>query len=231
MAQLIDIRKVTITQRSLTAQVGIGETAPLFTVDDPAGTGLIANLIPELANHACYGDGGEKFGDVMDNTELAHLLEHVTVEVLARTNRAGSVSAGQTRTVSEANRTYELRFACPDDVLVAGALSSAAWIVEWAYTGGGDPAPDIDAIAKGLVTLIDGLGAKPEEPAADPDATIFSAPLIVDAPEPEPEPEPEHDLADGLLIAPEDVVEPDAAPAPEPQEPQQDVLVLPHFDL
>ena len=240
MAQLIDIRKVTISPRSLTAEVRVDDDAPLFTSDDPAGTELVADLIPELANHACFGDGGETFGDVMGDTELAHLLEHVTVELLARTNLAGAVSAGQTRAIEGDDRAFELRFACPDDVLVAGALSSASWIIEWAYNGGGDPAPDVDAIAKGLVALVEGLAPKPEVAApepeeADPNATIATAPLVVDEPEdealpePEPEPEAEPELADGLLIAPEDVVEPDAEP--EPEEDQQDVLVLPHFDI
>lgn len=186
MAQLIDLKKVTINPRSLIAEVRIADDAPLYTGDDPEGTDLIANLIPELIDHACYGDGAATFGEVLGDTELAHLLEHVTVELLARTNRAGSISAGQTREVSKYERIYELRFACPDDVLVAGALSSALWIIDWAYNGGGSPEPDIDAIANGLVALVDNLesepvaeeGAAEEEPAFDAGATIVAAPIV-----------------------------------------------------
>ena len=103
---------------------------------------------------------------------MAHLLEHVTVELLARTNIAGDITSGRTAEVGE--RTYVIRLDCPDDVLVIGALSSAEWVLEWAYNGGGDPVPDIDAIASGLVSLVQSLGddsddgdgqsAEPEEP-------------------------------------------------------------------
>lgn len=200
VAQLIDIRNVTISQRALTAQVRIADDAPLFTGDDPEGTGRIADLMPQILDHACYGDGGETFGEVLDDTELAHLLEHVTVELLARTKRAGVVSAGQTREIDAAERGYELRLACPDDVLVAGALSSAAWIVEWAYCGGGDPEPDIDAIASGLVALVDGLDARdgraeesgqPSKPSFDEDATLAVSPSALE------------EAADGISREPE----------------------------
>lgn len=198
VAQLIDIRNVTIGRRALTAQVRIADDAPLFTGDDPAGTGRIADLMPQILDHACYGDGGETFGEVLDDTELAHLLEHVTVELLVRTKRAGAVSAGQTRAIDAAERSYELRLACPDDVLVAGALSSAVWIVDWAYCGGSDPEPDIDAIASGLVALVDGLGARDgraeesEQPAFDEDATVAVPPSALE------------EAADGISQEPEE---------------------------
>ena len=233
MAQLIDIKKVSISPRALTATVRIDDAAPLFTDDDPAGTDLIANLIPELSDHACFGDGAQTFGEVMGNTELAHLLEHITVELLARTNRAGSISAGQTRELDAAERTFELRFACPDDVLVAGALSSASWVIDWAYNGGGDPEPDVDAIAQGLAALVDGLTKQPEQDAApapapeDPDATIFSAPVIEDDASDTAEPAPEE--ASSIP----DVEEPEAEAAPEAagEDEQSDVLTLPKIDI
>ena len=97
----------------------------------------------------------------MGDTELAHLLEHVTVELLAQTDAAGDVMGGQTVEIGE--RTYKITLACPDDVLVAGALSSAVWILQWAYSGGGEPEPDVEAIASGLVDLVDSLGDSSDE--------------------------------------------------------------------
>lgn len=129
----------------------------------------------------CLGDAAPHFGEVVEDTELAHLLEHVTVELLARTDAAGDVASGQTVEVGE--RMYQLTFACPDDVLVTGALSSAVWVLQWAYSGGGDPEPDIDATAQGLVDLVASLG---DEGAAeeDPD-TPAAADESVSAPEQE----------------------------------------------
>ena len=53
----------------------------------------------------------------------------------------------------------------------SAALSSAVWVLEWAYNGGGDPVPDIDGIVAGLVGLVgyvDNAPAQAEEPAEEP---------------------------------------------------------------
>ena len=197
MAQLFDIKRVAVGPRNFEAEVELAPSAPLMTSDDPDGTLLVLELLPELENHLCLGDSSASFGEVVADTELAHLLEHVTVELLARTDRAGDVSSGQTAGLGE--RLYKITLACPDDVLVAGALSSAAWILQWAYAGGGDPRPDVDAIASGLVALIDSL-----EPVAEEGESDVA-----------PEPEPVSDVAEEA----EPPVEPEAAPevAPEPE--------------
>lgn len=155
MAQLFDIRKVTVGPRNLEAVVEVAPSAPLMTSDDAEGTGRVLSLMPELADHVCLGDSAPRFGDVIEDTELAHLLEHVTVELLARTDIAGDILSGQTVELGE--RLYKITLVCPDDVLVAGALSSAVWILQWAYSGGGDPQPDVEAIAGGLVGLVESL--------------------------------------------------------------------------
>lgn len=223
MAQLFDIRKVTVGPRNLEAVVELAPTAPLMTSDDPAGTELVCNLMPDLADHVCLGDSAPRFGDVIANTELAHLLEHVTVELLARTDVAGDVSSGQT--VELAERVYQITLACPDDVLVAGALSSAVWILQWAYSGGGEPEPDVEAIASGLVGLVqsldvpsDGQDQEPEQaaPAASdqrPEDSLASGESFEQTYAPEPVPEyPAPDSAESVT---EFVVE-SVADEPEP---------------
>ncbi len=159
MAQLFDIKKVVVGPRKLTATVVVAPSAPLRTVEDLEATTRVWQLMPQLRDHVCLGDAADNFGDVMGDTELAHLLEHVTVELLARTNIAGDITSGQTAEVAE--RTYEISLTCTDDVLVTGALSSAAWIMQWAFAGGGEPSPDVDAIAAGLVDLVSGLDDSP----------------------------------------------------------------------
>ena len=181
MAQLFDIKRVTVGPRNLEAEVEISPSAPLMTSDDPEGTERVLALIPELEGHLCLGDASSSFGEVVANTELAHLLEHVTVELLARTDRAGDVSSGQTVGLGE--RLYKITLACPDDVLVAGALSSAVWILQWAYAGGGEPRPDVAAIAEGLVALVASLD-RDAEPAQEPEGDV--APDHGDAPAAEP---------------------------------------------
>lgn len=160
MAQLFDIKKITIGPRNLDAIVELAANAPVMTSEDLEGTTRVWQVMPALRDHVCLGDASGSFGEVMGDTELAHLLEHVTVELLARTDIAGDITCGQTAQVGE--RTYRITLACPDDVLVVGALSSAVWVMQWAFSGGGDPEPDADAIASGLVGLVEELDA-PED--------------------------------------------------------------------
>ena len=119
------------------------------------------------------GDADARFGLVANDTEVAHLLEHVTVELLALTNLAGDVSSGKTSLVDSRRGLYEIILACPDDVLVAASLSSAVWLLNWAYGNQDDADPDINAIVSGLVALIQSLdGEKTDELAdsAEPEA-------------------------------------------------------------
>lgn len=183
MAQLFDIRKVTVGPRSLTAVVELQQGAPRLTSEDAEGTERMLALLPELSGHVCLGDSAPHFGEVIANTELAHLLEHVSVELLARTNAAGDITTG--RTVQTGERTYEIELSCSDDVLVAGALSSAVWIMQWAYSGGGDPSPDVDAIASGLVDLVASLPVVEPQPEAAPKPAPAPAAEPVAAAEPE----------------------------------------------
>lgn len=164
MAQIIDIRRVEVGPRSLTARVRVTTTAPLFTSEDLPGTARVYRLMPHIIEHACLGDASETFKDVMGDTEIAHLLEHVTVELLAQSDIAGDISCGRTYEVEGERRTYDVEIDCPDDVLVAGALSSAVWILQWAYSGGTDPEPDVEATVQGLVGLVETL-PEPEDKA------------------------------------------------------------------
>lgn len=157
MAQLIDIIRVVVDPEYLTATVCVSPDAPLMTSEDLEGTTRVYNLLPTIIDHACVGDAGSTFKDCMGDTELAHLLEHVTVELLARTNMVEDVVAGRTWRELAYDRTYSIQLDCVDDVLVAGALSSAVWIISWAFSGGAGPVPDVEATVSGLVQLVQSL--------------------------------------------------------------------------
>ncbi len=163
MAQVIEIQRVEVGPEYLTARVRVADDAPLMTSGDLRATTLVYNLLPHIVDHVCLGDAGETFKDCMGATELAHLLEHMTVELLAQTDIAGDITSGKTYPVADDPRAFEIQLSCKDDVLTAAALASAVWIVDWAFTGGGDPAPDVAAIVDGLCRLVDSLGTEPAE--------------------------------------------------------------------
>lgn len=221
MAQLFDIKKVTVGPKNLEAIVELAANAPVMTSEDLEGTTRVWKVMPELRDHVCLGDESGTFGDVMGDTELAHLLEHVTVELLARTDVAGDIACGQTSEVGE--RTYKIVLKCIDDVLVVGALSSAAWIMQWAFSGGGEPVPDVDAIAKGLVELVGSLPEveekdEPQEPATEPEPVEEQeAPSEVAAEDEVPEPEPAVPVIDEAEVDAIMAAEPPAVPEVEPE--------------
>lgn len=207
MAQLIDIRRVAVAPKHFTARVTIANGGPLMTDEDLVGTTHVYNLLPQIVDHACLGDSGETFRDVMGSTEVAHLLEHVTIELMARTGLGGDVSCGRTWEVTGEPRTYDVQLACPDDVLVASALSSAAWILQWAYSGGADPKPDVEAIVSGIRDLVENAeqiaereAARDAEAAESADASAGDAaedpePTAEQGDEPQADPVPDEDEA------------------------------------
>lgn len=171
MAELIDIQKVVVGPQYLTATVQVADDAPRRTSEDLEGTTRIYNLMPTIIGQACVGDVGATFRDVMGDTELPHLMEHVAIELISRTNIADRITTGRTWPIDQDKGLYSIQLTCVDDVLVAGALSSAAWIIDWAFTGGVGPEPDIDATVDGLTGLVARLnGEEPEEPADYDDA-------------------------------------------------------------
>lgn len=166
-SSVISLKKVAIDAKKFVATIELSPKAPLMTCDDLEATTRIYNLFPAIINHVCMGDASDTFKDVMGNTELAHLLEHVCVELLAQTNLAGDISAGKTFIAQEDTRTYTLEFICNDDVLVTAAFSSAIWIMNWAFGGARGTKPNVEAIVSGLCALIDSL---PSELGLPPEA-------------------------------------------------------------
>lgn len=177
MAQLISIKKVVVGPKNLTATVEFSAKAPRLTSENAEATERVLKLLPGLSEHLCLGDADARFGLVAKDTEVAHLLEHVTVELLALTNLAGDVSSGKTSLVDSQRGLYEIILACPDDVLVAASLSSAVWLLNWAYGNQEDADPDINAIVSGLVALIQSLdGEKTDELADSAEPEVDAAP-------------------------------------------------------
>lgn len=184
MAQLISIKKVVVGPKNLTATVEFSAKAPRLTSENAEATERVLELLSGLSEHLCLGDADARFGLVANDTEVAHLLEHVTVELLALTNLAGDVSSGKTSLVDSRRGLYEIILACPDDVLVAASLSSAVWLLNWAYGNQDEADPDINAIVSGLVALIQSLdGEKTDELAdsAEPEADAALQVESVDA--------------------------------------------------
>ncbi len=182
MASLFNIMKITVDDTKARARVLVNPGMPLMTSEDIEATARVYYLAPAIAQHACFGDAGEKFQDCMGDTELAHLLEHLTVEIMNETGLAGDISSGRTRSVAEDPRLFEIELSCPDDALTIGALSSASFMMEWAFLHPDVTAPDFAGTVEALRQLVlslrgesepdDGTGAEGIEAEAESDAEL-----------------------------------------------------------
>ena len=173
MAGLFNILKVTVSEDKICAHVLVNPGMPLMTSEDIEATARVYYLVPAIAKHLCLGDSGREFQDCMGQTELCHLLEHVTVELMNETGLAGSISCGRTRVSEHDERVFEIELSCPDDALAIGALSSATFMMDWAYLHADQPAPDVDGTVAGLRNLV--LGMRAEAEGKDPHEAVAAA--------------------------------------------------------
>lgn len=173
MAGLFNILKVTVSEDKICAHVLVNPGMPLMTSEDIEATARVYYLVPAIAKHLCLGDSGREFQDCMGQTELCHLLEHVTVELMNETGLAGSISCGRTRVSEHDERVFEVELSCPDDALAIGALSSATFMMDWAYLHADQPAPDVEGTVAGLRNLV--LGMRAEAEGKDPHEAIAAA--------------------------------------------------------
>ncbi len=166
---LFNIMKITVGEDALRARVLVNPGMPLRTAEDIEATARVYYLAPAIAKHVCLGDTGAAFQDCMGDTEVAHLLEHLTVEIMNQTGLAGAISCGRTHAVPEDPRLFDIELSCPDDALTVGALSSAAFMMQWAFVHPEAPAPDVPGTVEALRQLVLSLrgtaegGANPAE--------------------------------------------------------------------
>lgn len=217
MAGLFNILKVTVSEDKICAHVLVNPGMPLMTSEDIEATARVYYLVPAIAKHLCLGDSGREFQDCMGQTELCHLLEHVTVELMNETGLAGSISCGRTRVSEHDERVFEVELSCPDDALAIGALSSATFMMDWAYLHADQPAPDVDGTVAGLRNLV--LSMRAEAEGKDPHEAIAAANA-----EGEPGNASEGEAPAEAAVEPAD--EASAEAASEPAEPQG----VPSFD-
>lgn len=223
MAGLFNILKVTVSEDKICAHVLVNPGMPLMTSEDIEATARVYYLVPAIAKHLCLGDSGREFQDCMGQTELCHLLEHVTVELMNETGLAGSISCGRTRVSEHDERVFEVELSCPDDALAIGALSSATFMMDWAYLHADQPAPDVDGTVAGLRNLV--LGMRAEAEGKDPHEAVAAANAEGEAGD-----ATEGEAPAEAAVEPVDEASAEAASEPEPEPEPAEPQGVPSFD-
>lgn len=140
--------------------VGPGELEAVVRVDPgllrtscaPRAATRVRELMPGLARHTCDNDRGTSFMVEIEDTETAHLLEHVACEFMAL---AGSPRSLRGSTAWDFTRdgagTFRIALQFDNDLVAIGALKHAADVVRWAMSDVGER-PDVERLAADLRT-------------------------------------------------------------------------------
>ena len=176
MSEFIHIKEVAIEPKSITATIEVADNMPLNTSEDIQATARVYNLLPQITEHACMGEGTETFRDAMGNTSVAHLFEHVAVELMSLTEPDEDITCGRTWVDEDDDHVFHVQLGCTNDLLGCGALSSAAWIMHWAFADPEAPEPNIDGIVKGLIALPEVYNEKKKANTSEEEAVLSQIP-------------------------------------------------------
>jgi len=140
------IRSVTVGPDAIEAHVVFTAGQPLRTSEVPGASERVLSLLPGLRGHRCHNGRGATFADELEDTELAHLLEHAALEIMAV---SGSPDTLRGRTSwdfrADGEGVFRVRLEYDDDLVALGALDVAGALVRWLLGGG--QAPDVAAEA------------------------------------------------------------------------------------
>ena len=142
----IEIRRMRVRSGALDLEVGLA----LDTLHVDAGQAeRILGLLPNLARHVCVnGRSGGCFGDEIVGTELAHLLEHVIIELQGKASPRARELASVTAPRGYALMRTTVSFA--NDFVALGAMNCALEIIDWSLDPDSREAPDVD----GMIALL-----------------------------------------------------------------------------
>lgn len=138
------IRSVAVGLDTVEALVEFDPRAPLRTSELAGAAERTLSLLPGLRGHRCDNGRFATFADELADTELAHLLEHSALELMAL---AGSPDTLRGRTswdfLRDGDGVFRVSLQYDDDLVALGALRVAGEIVGWLE--GGSEAPDVAA--------------------------------------------------------------------------------------
>ena len=129
----VSLVSVAATDGQLDAIVRV--TGPLRTSAYPGFRDRALALLPTLASHTCQNDDGRSAAEELADTELAHALEHVALDLLRRAGVRGTLT-GETLWDFERDGAgvFRVRLDGADAMPAEAAIDSAAEFLGW-FTG------------------------------------------------------------------------------------------------
>lgn len=143
------VTSTNIAPQLLEASLVFDPGEPLRTSEVPGLAAAVLEVLPGLKGHRCRNGAALGFAEELEDTELAHLVEHATLEVMAM---AGSPETLRGATswdfVADGPRTFRVCVAWDDDLVALGSLRCACAIVDALMRG--ENHPNVTAEARRL---------------------------------------------------------------------------------
>jgi hypothetical protein len=122
---------------------------PLRTSEVPGLADAVRASLPGLSGHRCDNAAGMPFPEELRDTELAHLVEHAALEIMAMAGSPVTLRGATSWDFARDGRgVFRVRLAYDDDLVAIGALRFACTLVRALVRG--EVAPDAETEARRL---------------------------------------------------------------------------------
>lgn len=148
----MELRSVEARDGVLSADLVFGPGEPLRTSEVPGLPAEVIAALPGLRGHRCDNGAGLTFADELADTELAHLVEHATLELMAMSGSPATLRGETTWDfVSDGRGVFRLRIAFDNERAARESLALALALVRGLARGGS--AADLEAEARRIRSL------------------------------------------------------------------------------
>jgi hypothetical protein len=148
----VRVASTNVTPELLEVVLVFAPGEPLRTSEVPGLAAAALEVLPGLKGHRCRNDSALGFAEEIADTELAHLVEHATLELMAM---AGSPETLRGATswdfAADGPGTFRVCVAWDDDLVALGSLRCASELVRALVSG--EKHPNVTAEALRLRAL------------------------------------------------------------------------------
>ncbi len=123
----IRVKAITVRTGRLVCDIEIPDGR--FRLTSPRVAAFVTDRYPDLPHHACVNAEGRVFGDVIEHTSTAHLLEHVAISLQTRAADATDPFVGTTEWTDEAAGAARVQISFRDDLEALRAFNEAVQFV------------------------------------------------------------------------------------------------------
>ena len=136
----MQVRSIDVSPEAVEAVIVFEAAEPLRTSEAPGSAQRVLRELPGLKGHRCDNGAGIGFREEIRDTELAHLVEHAALEVMALAGSPVDLR-GWTRWdfARDGHGVFRVAVTYDDDLVALGSLRAASELVGWAVRGQGDP--------------------------------------------------------------------------------------------